>query len=292
MTRIAYVNGRYVDHRHATISMDDRAHHFSDGVYEYLSFYNRKLVYPKRHLDRLERSVENLRIPMPMSKRALLLVMNQLIAHNTFENGGLYMQVSRGVARRDHAFPKVPVKPGLSICLSPSKMPTASEYQHGVRVISTPDQRWARRDIKTVSLLGNILAKQKAVEAGAREAWLVQSDGVVTEGSASNAYIVDTNGVVITHPLDAAILGGVTREFTLELMAKAGIKVEERTFTLQEALAASEAFMTSTSIKVLPVTRIDDTVIGNGKPGPVAQKLLALFADFLHHECGKEVLPR
>lgn len=291
MTRIAYVNGRYLPLHHATVSMEDRAHQFSDGVYEYLAFYGKMPVHAKRHLKRLARSLKELRIPMPMDEKALQVVMNELIARNTYENGGLYMQVSRGVAHREHAFPKHVVRPTLTLSVASSKLPNAQEYRHGVSVISQPDIRWGRRDIKTVSLLGNILAKQAANEAKVKEAWLVKPDGVVTEGSTSNAFIVDGNDTLITHPATEDILSGVTREVAIELARKAGLRVDERSFTLAQAKKAAEAFMTSTSAKVLPIVKIDDKTIGDGKPGPVTCRLLALYADYLKRETGCKVIP-
>lgn len=291
MTRVAYVNGRYVPLLDASVAMEDRAHQFSDGIYEYLAFYGRRPVSLKRHLKRLERSLKELRIPMPMNERALALVMRELIAKNSFENGGLYVQVSRGVARREHSFPKHQGRPTLTMSVAASKLPKAQEYAKGVSVISHPDLRWARRDIKTVSLLGNILAKQAAAEAKVKEAWLVKDDGTVTEGSTSNAFIVDGKGTIITHPATEAILSGVTREVAIELARKAGFRVEERSFSLAQAKKAAEAFMTSTSAKVLPIVKIDDQVIGGGKPGAVTKQLMELFNDYLRRETGREVMP-
>nr|AEQ20352.1 D-alanine aminotransferase-like protein [uncultured bacterium CSL1] len=290
MTRIAYINGAYVPLNHAVVPMEDRAHQFSDGIYEYLAFYGKTPVHAELHLKRLERSLKELRIPMPMNPRALLGVMHELIARNTYDNGGLYLQVSRGVARREHAFPTHVLKPTVSMSVAPSKLPKSSEYTKGVAVISRPDIRWGRRDIKTVSLLGNILAKQAASEAKVKEAWLVGTDGMVTEGSTSNAFIVDRAGKIITHPANERILSGVSREVAIALARKAGMKVEERPFGLDEAKKASEAFMTSTSAKVLPIVSLDGKPIGSGKPGPVTQKLLKLYAAYLAKSVGHEVI--
>jgi D-alanine transaminase len=274
MSRISYVNGAYLPHAEACVSIDDRGYVFADGVYEYFAFFNRRILDEERHLNRLERSLKAIEIAEPVSMRALSLIMRELLHRNPFTHGGLYLQISRGVARRDHPFPKQ-AKPSLILTVGPSKKPKPEQIEKGVGVCTAPDIRWARRDIKSISLLPNILARQLSASQGLRETWLIQN-GVITEGSASNSYIVDKSGKVITHPANQWILGGITRDVVLELARANGIAVEERPFTLEEVRQASEAFLTSTSANVLPVTRVDDITIGNGKPGPVTQKLLTL----------------
>lgn len=286
MTRVAYVNGAYVPQAHAMVSMEDRGYHFADGVYEYIAFYNGRILDWDAHIDRLERSSAKLRIAMPMTRGALLLAVRELMARNYREDGGLYMQLTRGVARRDHAFPKHAVKPSLTMTLCAAKTPKAQELENGASVISHPDERWAHCDIKTVSLLANALAKQAATEKGAREAWLVQPDGTVTECASANAYIVK-DGTVLTHPANNRILAGISRAVLLELAAKNGVKVEERAYTLDDTYRADEAFLTSTSPNVLPVTRIDGKPIGSGKPGAVTRKLMALYNEHIYAQTGR-----
>lgn len=287
MSRISYVNGRYLHHHEALVHVEDRGYQFSDGIYEYVAFYNRALLDGELHFKRLERSLRELQIALPMSIPALRLVVRELIARNGRTDGGLYIQVTRGVARRDHAFPRN-VKPALVMTVCAAKLPKPHEVQHGVRVITQPDIRWGRRDIKSVSLLANILAKQEAAAAGAREAWLVDG-GVVSEGSASNTYIVSARGELVTHPANELILGGVTRDVLLRLAQKAGLPVAERAFTLDEVRAAAEAFLTSTSANVLPVVQVDGAAVGSGSPGPVTRQLQALYADHIYSQTGKRL---
>lgn len=286
MARISYVNGRYVFHRDAFIHMEDRGYQFADGIYEVIAFYNRILVDEVLHLARFYRSMRELSITPPMAEAPLRLVMQELIARNDRTDGTLYMQVTRGVAKRDHVFP-VRAEASLTMAVTGPKIPREHEVRDGVGVITAPEQRWARRDIKTIALLPNVLAKQRAAQAGAREAWLVDSDGMITEGAVSNNAIVNAKGEIITHPLTYDILGGCTRAVVLELAQKAGYKVIERPFSLTEALAAKEAFITGTTSNVLPVVRIDDSAIGNGKPGPVAQELLKLYHEHIQLLTGK-----
>lgn len=287
MSRISYVGGRYVDHHEAFAHIEDRGYQFADGVYEYFAFYNRKIVDELPHLKRLERSLAELQIAMPMSIKAMQVVMRELIARNGREDGGIYLQVTRGVARRDHAFPK-DVKPVLAATLCAAKIPTKAQISAGVKVITQPDIRWERCDIKSLSLLGNVLAKQQAALAGARETWLVHDD-YVTEGSASNTYIINPKGELITHPATHAILGGITRDAVLKLARAQGVRVIERPFTLAEAFAASEAFITSTSANVLPVVMIDTKKIGSGKPGPVTLQLQESYAKHIAKQTGKKL---
>jgi len=286
MPRISYVNGRYVHHGYATVHMEDRGYQFSDGIYEVIAFYSRRLLDEALHTRRLLRSLRELSIAAPMSERALGLVMREIIARNDRTDGTLYMQISRGVARRDHPFPAA-AKPGFVMAVTGPKMPKEKEVKEGVAVITAPEQRWSRRDIKTISLLPNVLAKQAATKAGAREAWLVEKDGFISEGAVSNNAIVTRTGEIITHPLNESILGGVTRDVVLTLARKAKMKVTERPFSLKEAKAAGEAFLTSTTSNVLPVVKIDGAPIGTGRPGPVTLKLLALYHEHIFRQTGK-----
>lgn len=282
--RIAYVNGCYLDHAQAGVHVEDRGYQFSDGIYEYIAFYNGILLDGDLHFARLERSLKALEIPLPASLAAMGIIARELIGRNGRDDGGLYIQVTRGVARRDHPFPKN-TKPALVMTVCGAKTPKESESKNGVKVITRPDIRWARRDIKSISLLANVLAKQDATREGVREAWLMVGD-VVTEGAVSNAYIV-SNGELVTHPANEFILGGVTRDVVLRLARTANIPVVERPFSLAEAKAADEAFITSTSANVLPVVKIDEVSLG--KPGPVTRTLQELYGVHIHAQTGKIV---
>ena len=274
MSRIAYVNGRYVPHREASVHVEDRGYQFADGVYEVCEVRGGKLVDERRHMDRLERSLKELRIAMPMPRNALGLVLRETVSRNRVRDGIVYLQVTRGVARRDHAFPAAGTLPSVVV--------TAKNYDleknelaaaDGVPVISVPDNRWERVDIKSVGLLPNVLAKQAAREAGAKEAWFVDQKGFVTEGSSTNAWIVTRDGAVVTRQADLGILRGITRTVVLEVIAEHGLKLEERPFTMEEAYAAREAFITSATQFVTPVVRIDGKPVGNGAPGLIASAL-------------------
>ncbi len=287
MPRISYINGRYLHHRDALVHMEDRGYQFSDGVYEVMAFYNRHLLDETLHMKRLQRSLRELNIALPMSGKALALVMQELIAANDRTDGTLYIQISRGVAKRDHPFPAA-VKPSIAMAVTGPKTPKEKEVKKGVSVVTVREQRWARRDIKSISLLANVLAKQEATAAGAREAWLVDGKGMVSEGAVSNNAIVNAKGEIITHPADQNILGGITRDVVLTLARKAELKVMERPFSLQEAFAAKEAFLTSTTSNILPVVRIDGNMVADGNPGPVTLKLLALYHTHIAKETGKK----
>ena len=286
MARVSYVNGRYLNHHEALVHVEDRGYQFADGIYEYIAFYNGFLLDADLHFERLERSLFELHIDMPMSRAALEIVIEELMERNRKLDGGLYIQITRGVARRDHAFPKR-VRPALVMTVCAPKLPKPHDVHMGVKVITQPDIRWGRRDIKSISLLANILAKQEAADAAAREAWLVEGN-TVTEGSASNAYIVNKKGEIMTHPANEKILGGITRDVLLRLALQAGIVVVEKAFTVADMKNASEAFMTSTSANVLPVTKIDDRVVGSGKPGPVTLKLQSLYAEHILMQTGRQ----
>jgi len=279
MPRYAYVNGAYVQHRDAAIHIEDRGYQFADGVYEVATVAGGRLIDEEPHLDRLERSLAELFIPMPMSRRALQLVMRTLISRNQVRNGMIYLQVTRGVAPRDHKFP-AHVTPALVMTTRRIDFAAQEKFKKGVSVITIPDLRWARRDIKTIGLLPNCLGKQQAFEAGAFEAWQVGADGFVTEGTSSNAWIVNAAGTLVTRHLSNDILHGVTRRTVLAIAREEELAFEERPFTVAEAMAAREAFVTSATSFVTPVIRIDNTAIGDGRPGPLSQRLLGWYRDY------------
>ncbi len=281
MSRIAYVNGRYLPLADAKVSIEDRGYQFGDGVYEVCEVRGGRLIDARRHLARLKRSLDELRIRMPMSEAALRLVLHEVVAKNRIGYGVLYLQITRGVARRDHAFPPPEIPPSLVVTARPlTKTRNATLAATGIAVISVPDIRWGRVDIKTISLLPNVLAKQAAIDEGARDAWFVDKDGNVTEGASANAWIVTAAGTVVTRPADQGILRGVTRTVLFEAIKAQGLAIEERPFGLAEAYAAREAFATSATQIVVPVVRIDGRAIGDGKPGPVATALGRAFHQF------------
>jgi D-alanine transaminase len=281
MARIAYVNGRYLPVAAAAIAPEDRGYQFADGVYEVIKVLGGRPRDLERHLDRLERSLAALAIAAPMSRPALTAVLLATLSANRLRDALLYLQVTRGTAPRNHAYPKA-ARPSLVVTVRRPSFPGAREREEGVGVITLPDLRWGRCDIKSISLLPNVMARQEAAAAGCREAWLIDQAGFVTEGSASNAYIVDPDGRLVTHPLSERILGGVTRQVILELARGEGIEVIERPFSLEEARAAREAALSSTSSLLLPVTAIDDRPVGNGHPGSVIRRLAALYDAHLH----------
>ena len=280
MSRVAYVDGRYVPHGAAAVHVEDRGYQFADGVYEVVLSRGGRLIDGEAHLDRLERSLGELRIAMPMERSALDHVMRQTLARNLVRDGIVYVQVTRGVARRDHGFPGQ-ARPSLVVTARRMAGPAARAVEDGIRVVSVPDIRWQRCDVKAIGLLPNVLAKQQAREEGATEAWQVDAEGRVTEGTSTNAWIVTPEGTLVTHPADNAILDGITRRRLIALARAAGHRVEERAFTLAEAQAAREAFLTSTTSFVLPVVQIDDRVIANGRPGSTTAALVSLYRDFL-----------
>lgn len=273
MSRIAYVNGQYVPHDRAMVHIEDRGYQFADGIYEVAMVVNGRYWDMEGHLDRMERSLQALEIAMPMERRALQVVMGEVLKRNRLKNALVYMQVTRGVAPRNHAFPPPWTPPAVVVTARRYDVRQAeAKAAKGVAIITQPDIRWGRVDIKTVNLLPNALAKQAATEAGAAEALLVR-DGVVTECSASNAWIVDEDGALITHPKGHMILGGITRQTAMACAEELQIKVIERAFTVEEAMSAAEAFITSATSFVTPVISIDGHRIGDGEPGPVAQRL-------------------
>ncbi|MGE0499835.1 MAG: D-amino-acid transaminase [Rhizobiaceae bacterium] len=280
MPRIAYVNGRYLPHADAAVHIEDRGYQFADGVYEVCEVARGYIVDMTRHLDRLGRSLGELRIGWPVHRRALEVVMAEVVRRNRIRNGLVYLQVTRGVAPRDHVFPGGDVPPALVITAKGSNAAAvARRVEAGVKVITVPENRWDRVDIKTTGLLPNVLAKQAAKEAGAYEAWFVGPDGIVKEGASTNAWIVTAGGRLVTRPADSGILRGVTRTTVLDVAGKLGIDVEERGFSVQEATTAREAFLTAATTVVMPVVAVDDRAVGDGRPGPVVLSVRRAFFD-------------
>ncbi|WP_029007943.1 D-amino-acid transaminase [Azospirillum halopraeferens] len=278
MARWAYVNGRYVPHALAAVHVEDRGFQFADGVYEVVTVLDGRFADLEGHLARLHRSLAELRLPAPASNRVLVFVMGELVRRNGLRNGSVYMQVTRGVAPRDFRFPPAGTPPTLVMTTrSVQRFATPEQVEQGVSVITIPDIRWGRRDIKSVALLPQVLGKQRAADAGAFEAWMIDPDWTVTEGCSSNAWIVTGQGVLVTREPGMRILNGVTRLSLLRLAREGGIPVEERPFTVEEAYGAREAFLSSAGTFALPVTRIDGRTVGDGRPGPVATTLRAAY---------------
>ncbi|RKR02804.1 D-amino-acid transaminase [Maricaulis maris] len=272
--RFAYVNGRFCRHGDAAIHVEDRGFQFADAVYEVWSVRNGQLMDADGHFGRLARSLGELRIPEPRCRPALEHIIRELLRRNRVRDGLVYLQVSRGQARRDHAFPKKPITPTIVLTCKRLDFAAAdARAATGIAVITVPDERWARCDIKTVNLLPNVLAKQMAVEAGAVEAWQVDADGFITEGSSTNAWIVTKAGTLLTRQADHGILHGITRARIIECAQRLGLDVVERAFTPEDALDAREAFLTSATSFVTPVVSIDNNVIANGEPGSLTSAL-------------------
>jgi D-alanine transaminase len=289
MSRIAYVNGRYVPFRDAQVHVEDRGYQLGDGVYEVCEIRGGALVDQRRHLERLSRSLAALRIAAPLNPAALDFVLEEMVRRNRVRDGLLYLQVTRGVARRDHGFPEQPVKPALVVTVRGlDRRKLAASAAKGIAVITVPDDRWARVDIKTVGLLPNALARQRAKEAGAKDAWFVDADGFVTEGASSNAWIVTKSGALVTRPSSNRILTGITMTVVKEIAAKLQMKFEERAFRVEEALAAEEAFLTSATQIVMPIVSIDGQKIGSGLPGPIAKRLREEF--YRTAEIGRKII--
>jgi D-alanine transaminase len=277
--RIAYVNGRYLPHGAAGVHIEDRGLQLADSIYEVCNLTGGALLDEGAHLDRLERSLAAIEMAMPMGRAALAQVMRETVRRNGVRDGLLYLQVTRGAMRRDHPIPAHPPRPTLILTLHPANTEAAARRQtEGVGVLSRPDERWARCDIKTTQLLPNLLAKTAARRAGAFEAWLIDHDGFVTEGASTNAWIVDADGRIITRELSHAILPGVTRAAILAEAAAAQLPVIQRKFTLAEAQGAREAFLTSATGAAVPVVAIDGKPVGDGKPGPLTRRLHELYA--------------
>jgi D-alanine transaminase len=274
------VNGRYVGHRDAAVHIEDRGYQFADGAYEVVPVIHGIIVDEDRHLDRLERSLGELRTPMPTSRAALKLITRELMRRNRLTYGFLYMQVTRGTAARDHKFP-TKATPSLVMTTRQSKPPTDQQLSRGVTVVTIPDIRWKRCDIKSLALLPNVLGKQQAIDAGAYEAWMVDEQGRITEGTSTNAWIVTPEQTLMTRDASNAILNGITRLALLEVARSEGYRFEERGFTVEEAKAAREAFLTSSSNLIMPVTRIDSQAVGDGHPGKLTMKLRRAYLDYI-----------
>ena len=287
MSRIAYVNGRYVPFRGARIHVEDRGFQFADGVYEVILFVNGRQIDGARHFDRLERSLRELGIKLPVSRKALGLIADETARRNGVTDGIVYIQVTRGTAPRDHAVP-ARARPTLVVIARSRRVPDPRRQQHGISIATAPDLRWGRCDIKTVALVANVLAKDHAQRQGAYEAWLVDKRGRISEGTSTNAWIVARDGTLITHPADAGILCGVTRLAVIDLARAAGLKIKERAFTLKEAKAAREAFVTSATSFVLPVVRLDGHAVGRGVPGPTTRALQAAYVEHVRRQAHPE----
>lgn len=276
MPRIAYVNGRYVPHADGAVHIEDRGFQFADGVYEVVTVHGGNLVDEAGHLDRLDRSLRELSIPWPVGRRSLQMIIRETARRNAARDALLYIQVTRGSAARDFPFPKV-VSPSLVVTVRRANLSAAKSVEKGVSVITIPDIRWKRRDIKSVSLLPQVLGKQKAREAGAMEAWQVDEDGFVTEGCSSNAWIVNKDGILVTRQPNHLILKGITRGTIMSLANENDVMLEERPFTVAEAYEAREAFLTSATTYAMPIVKIDDRVVGEGKPGSFTLQLRSLY---------------
>ena len=278
MGRIAYVNGRYLPHGSASVHVEDRGYQFSDGVYEVCEVVDGHIIDMPPHLDRLDRSLGELRIGWPVARSAMPRILGEVVRRNRVRNGLVYLQVTRGVAPRDHPFPRV-AKPALVVTAKATdRRKGDAKRDAGARVVSVPNNRWERVDIKSVGLLPNVLARQAAIERGADEAWFVAPDGTVLEGAATNAWIVK-DGALVTRPADGAILKGITRATVLRVAESMQMTIEERPFTLDEAKGADEAFNTAASTVVMPVVAIDGEAVADGRPGPVTRRLREAFHD-------------
>ena len=281
MTRFAYVNGRYETHSGATVSIEDRGYQFADGVYEVVAVWGGCAVDLVGHMDRLDRSMAEVQFPNPPSRRALGIIAQEVVRLNRIRTGILYIQINRGTAPRNHPFPGEGVPCSVVMTARHGLGPSVNEIENGVSLKVQDDQRWKRRDIKTIGLLPNVLTKQAAKASGAFEALLVNPDGTVTESSAANIWLVDKDGTLVTRPLGPEILGGITRARVMTIAEEAGRPVREAVFTLEDVFAAREVFLTGTTTFVLPVTKVDDAVIANGHPGETACDLRDRYQGFL-----------
>lgn len=280
MSRVAYVNGVYQPHGQAVVHVEDRGFQFADGVYEVWSVSGGRLADFDGHMTRLFRSLSELRIDPPMTREALTRVLRETVRRNRVRDGIVYLQVTRGTARRDHPFPAPGTPPSVVVTAKSLNFDALeAKAAKGITILTQPDNRWGRCDIKTVGLLPNVLAKQAALDAGAGDAWLVDEMGLVTEGTSNNAWIVDKNGALRTRDIQANILRGITRQTLMQIVQEEGLTVDERPFSVEDAKEAREAFVTSASAFVLPVVGIDGTKIGDGKPGPLARRLRELYLD-------------
>lgn len=280
-----YVNGKFLPADQAFVPMEDRGHQFGDGVYEVVAFFNRRMVDAEPHLKRLERSLREIRIPQQMPLAEIHALLQETINKNDYDHGGVYLQITRGAARRDHGF-TADLKPCLTMSVFGQKTPSPELVASGCKAITQPDIRWKRCDIKTINLLPNLLAKQAATDASAREALLVKDNGEISEASVSNAFAV-IGGKVVTHPANHEILNGITRVAVIGLARQLGMTVEERPFTLTELLnKADGAFLTGTTTNVLSIVSVDNMPIGNGKPTEIALELNEAYFEHIYRQTG------
>jgi D-alanine transaminase len=280
MPRIAYVNGRYVKHSEAMVHVEDRGYQFADGVYEVCEVRHGMIVDLTRHLDRLNRSLGELRIQWPMDRRALIVVIRETLRRNHVRNGLFYLQVTRGVARRDHVFPVAGTPSSIVVTAkSTDQSLIAKKNAEGIKAITLRDNRWDRVDIKSVGLLPNAMARQQAKEAGAQEAIYVDHNGMVKEGAATNVWIVDQDGNLVTRPAEHGILRGITRTTLIDIAAKLGLTIVERFFSVEEMMAAREVFLTAATSICFPIIAVDGNAVANGHPGSVSQKVREAFFD-------------
>ncbi len=291
MSRIAYVNGQYVPHSQGSVHIEDRGYQFADGVYEVFAVHGGKLIGEQGHLDRLTHSLGELQIKWPMGKRSLMVVVRQVVQRNHVKNGLVYLQITRGVARRDHPFP---AECQSALVITARKMPPLDKaaLSKGVGVITIPDIRWQRKDIKSIALLPNCLGKQQARSVGAYEAWMYNEKDEITEGTSANAWIVTKSGELVTRQVGQSILNGITRLAVIEAARASGLAFSERAFSRQEAAEAKEAFVTSSTSHVKAVTRIDGKPVGNGHVGELTANLLDLYVDFIESKGGPVVTNR
>lgn len=280
MARVAYVNGSFVPHHAARVHVEDRGFQFADGVYEVVAVQGGRLIDEDGHLNRLDRSLGEMAMAWPLDRRVLMLLMRQMIRRNRLTDGLVYIQVTRGTAPRDFRFPPPGTRPTLVMTARRLTLNPRRQLEEGIAVITIPDIRWKRRDIKSVSLLPQVLGKQKAAEEGAFEAWQVDDEGLVTEGCSSNAWIVTKDGVLVTRAPSSAILNGITRQSVLRLAQVNDIVFEQRAFTVEEAYLAREAFITSATNYIMPVTRIDNRPIADGRPGLLGRQLRQAYQDY------------
>ena len=291
MSRIVYVNGAYRPYAQASVHVEDRGFQFADGVYEVCEIRGGALIDERRHIDRLHRSMTELNMVPPMDRRALGVVMRETVRRNRVRDGMVYIQVTRGAAKRDFAFPSADT-PATVVCIARASKRLKIERRaaKGLRVVTMPDIRWRRPDIKTIALLPNALARQAAYDAGADEAWLVDDQGFVTEGASCNAWIITANDELVTRPAETGILRGITRTVLVELIGAEGLSLVERAFTVSEAKQAKEAFNSSATGVIMPVIAIDGAPLGGGQPGPIALKLRQVFHDYAESSSGSALL--
>lgn len=282
--KITYLNNRFVNHENAYVHIEDRGYQFADGVYEVVLAKKNILIDWELHCIRLRRSLQEMRIEYSFNNDVLRSLVYELMDKNSLKDAMIYIQISRGVAKREHGFPKGNITPSVIMTATAAPLPSEKEYKQGVAVITMPDIRWKRRDIKTISLLPNILAKQAATEQNAAEAILIEDDGYITEGSSSNFFIFDKSGVLRTHPLSNRILGGITRYGILRVARGAGVKVEEQAFRLADVIECKGAFVSSTTKYILPVTKVNGAKIAGGIVCKEIQELMGIYNKYIEEQ--------